>query len=94
MVTVTDITDHPGVCGVAYKLSKPANNKNNNNNVSVALYKWRQIAMLTTKTDPLTSYWQHHWAVSVEDHVVRIGRRDEHIPDGVGKVFVHDLSNI
>ena len=52
---------------------------------------WQHRAVLTTKTDPLTSVEQVHGAVSVEGRYAFIGRC---ICVGIGKVFVYDMADI
>ena len=94
VATINDMENHPDVCGIVYKLTeiKMTNNNNgivatasNNNHGNVA---WQEFARLTTKGDPMTSGRQHHWAVSIEHHMVFTGRDDD-----FGKVFVHQLLN-
>ena len=89
VVTVTDKDRHPGVCGYVYKLSQtPTYNKNGGE-----VFKWNHVGVLTTKTDPLTEDYQVHWAVGVDEQMAYIGRYDS-ADNGVGKLFLHDLSNI
>ena len=88
VATLTDYRHHPTVSGYVYKLST-----NNNNNGSVTSWMWNHRAVLTTKTDPLTSVNQEH-TVSVEGRYAFIGRCVEDYDDGVGKVFVYDMADI
>ena len=77
--------DHPTVSGYVYKLST---NKNDGN---VTSGTWIFRAVLTTKTDLVTSPDQTHRAVSVEGRYAFIGR---YYDSGFGKVFVYDLADI
>ena len=84
VAALKDYYHHSTVSGYVYKLSTT----NNNGRVT-----WKHRAVLTTKTDPLTSRDQFHRAVSVEGHYVYVGRWDA-MNDVVGKVFVYNISNI
>ena len=105
VATINDMKNNPGVCGFLYKLTelKAINNNNNNNNNnnkgSVATTSnnnhgdvvWKESSRLTSKGDPMTSGHQQS-AISIEGKFVFIGRVD-YRNEGVGKVFVHNLSN-
>ena len=77
-----------------------ATSSNNNNNRNVATSSnynygdvvWKEFARLTTKGDPMTSRSQGYDAVSIDGQIIFTGRLDDR-DDGVGKVFVHELSN-
>ena len=96
VATINDMMNHSDECGIVYKLTATTsnnNNNNNNNNDSVAKTSknnWKEIARLTTKGDLMTSEYQHHEAVSIQNHMIFTGRYDDLYGDG--KVFVHDLS--
>ena len=111
VATMSDVVNHPDVCGVVYKLTATTthNNENNNsinnnngiNDRSVTTSNsnnhgdvvWKEFARLTTKDDPMTGdiFQQSQAAVSIQDQTIFTGRYDSR-DEGVGKVFVHDLS--
>ena len=98
--TARSVVNHPDVCGIVYKLTATTSNNNNNNNNdnnnnnnnNHGDVVWKEFARLTTKGDPMTSDRQGNWAVSIEKQFIFTGRVDNR-DEGVGKVFVHDLSN-
>ena len=62
-ITVNNPWNRPDVCGVVYKLSTTATNTNNGNVVTTTItgntnVVWKEIALLTTKGDPVTT--EHH----------------------------------
>ena len=99
VATITDMENNPDECGIVYKLKSNNNNNNksigsitatNNNNNDVV---WKEFARLTTKGDPLTTGDQRHTAGSIAaDHKIFTARFDGAHHEGVGRVFVHDLS--
>ena len=97
VATFKDLVNRPDVCSVVYKLTPATtyNNDNvttssNNNNGGVA---WKEFARLTTKGDPMTSRYQYHTAVRIEEQLIFTVRLDTSCRGWDGKAFVHDLSN-
>ena len=93
-ITVNNKGKLPDLCGVVYRLStatatRTTTNNSSSNNGNVV---WEEIARLTTKGDPITDEDQLHFDISVEEKVAFISRWK--YGEGVGKVFVHDLTNI
>ena len=93
-ITVNNKGKYPDLCGVVYRLStatatRTTTNNSSSNNGNVV---WEEIARLTTKGDPITDEDQLHFDISVEEKVAFISRWK--YGEGVGKVFVHDLTNI
>jgi len=80
VAAVSDHKEYPDVCGILYKRTG-----------GLVDGKWKQHGVLKTQQQPLSGGMQFNWKISLSKQKVFTSR---FVLNGVGKVFVHDVSQV